>query len=60
MTRKRITHRTAERLIKAAYEYEYLASVMRREGLESHADRVKDISSALGDAGRRLSNELTR
>ncbi len=50
--RKRITHRTIERISRAAYEYEHLASVARSEGHEFLADSLNQIASCLGSLGR--------
>ncbi len=54
MARHKITKRTPERLIKAAYEYEYLAGSLREEGYESIANGIAAIASKLGDIGRSL------
>jgi hypothetical protein len=53
-----ISRRTAEGLIRAAYEYEELASRLRREGYESHAYAVQAISSSLGNVGRSLLDKI--
>jgi len=58
MARKSITLRTAERLVRAAYDYEELATRLRSEGHESHADGLKDVSRKLGDMGRSLERKL--
>lgn len=50
--RKTVTRRTAERLIRAAYEYEYLAARLRHEGYVSAGDGVREISRWLGKIGR--------
>ena len=56
MTAKRITRRTAERLIRAAYEYEHLAGNLRHEGFDSEAAGVARIASQLGSIGRGLAD----
>lgn len=50
--RKKITTRTPERLIRAAYDFEYLAGNMRREGYESEAETLQQIARTLGRMGR--------
>jgi hypothetical protein len=56
--RKTVTKRTAERLIRAAYDFEELASRLRHEGHESEAGGVQEISSRLGKIGRGLMEKL--
>lgn len=59
MSRRRtITLRTAERLSRAAYDFEELAARFRADGLDSFADGIKDISRKLGSLGRSLEHEL--
>ncbi|MDG4856393.1 hypothetical protein [Mesorhizobium sp. WSM4982] len=53
-----VTKRTAERLIRAAYEYEHLAACLRHEGHESHANGVLAVASQLGKMGRSLMDKL--
>lgn len=55
-----ITTRTAERLIRAAYEFEHLAMRLRGEGHDSEGEGVREISSQLGKIGRRLMDKLER
>lgn len=50
--------RTAERLIRAAYEYEALAQRMIADGFESEGNGVAHIASRLGDIGRSLMDVL--
>lgn len=54
-----VTIRTAERLIRAAYEFEELATRLRYEGHESHAAGVLEVASQLGKMGRSLRDKLT-
>jgi hypothetical protein len=56
--RKSITIRTAERLIRAAYEHEHLATRLRYEGHENEANGVATIASQLGRIGRGLAEKL--
>ena len=58
MNRKKITLRTAERLVRAAYDYEQLAAVFRSEGHDSMAEGVQNVSRRLGDMGRSLERQL--
>ena len=61
MTKRKptVTHRTAERLHRAAYEFEYLASRMRQAGgWEGEAEGIREISSRLGDIARRMDRKL--
>lgn len=54
--RKRITTRTAERLVKLAFLVEELANRLKEEG---HDDSdVRHASRVLGDEGRRLRDKL--
>lgn len=46
--RKRVTARTAERLIRAAYEFEALAVVLRCEGWDAEGNSVGAIASQFG------------
>lgn len=57
--RKRITGRTMERLHRAAYEYEYLASVAKAEGHDDLADALRDISSKIGKCARAFDGRFT-
>lgn len=57
MTR-RITKRTAERLIRAAYEYEALAASLNAEGFGDFGRGVEDIASRLGKIGRGLADRF--
>lgn len=59
MPRKRITIRTAERLGRAAFEFEHLANVFAGEGMASYAQSLRNISSQLGNLGCRLDEKLT-
>ncbi|WP_457302369.1 hypothetical protein [Phyllobacterium sp. P5_D12] len=58
MARKSVTIRTAERLIRSAYDFEELAGRLRSEGHERYADGIKDISRKLGDMGHNLKLDL--
>lgn len=57
---RRITERTAERLVRLAYELEQLAGTLTREGHESIGGGVRQISSDVGLMGRRLFDDLNR
>ena len=46
-TRKRVTRRTPERLIRAAYDFEYLAACLRAEGFEREGAGVREISGIM-------------
>lgn len=52
--KKTITRRTAERLSRAAYDFEYLATRFRADGMDSYANSVAAIASQLGNLGRSL------
>ena len=54
MTSKKLSPRTAERLIRAAYDYEELANRLKHDGHNYFADSVRAISSQLGVAGRTM------
>lgn len=56
---RRVTRRTAERLIRAAYEYEHLAHNFRHEGWDDEAGGLNEIASRLGKMGRRLADQLS-
>jgi hypothetical protein len=56
--RKSITLRTAERLIRAAYEYEHLAARLRSERHEREGNGIAAIASQLGNIGRALADKL--
>ncbi len=56
--RKRVTTRTSERLCRAAYDYEWLASVFRKEGHNEYAETLAKVSSLLGQCGRSLERKL--
>lgn len=58
MAKKKLSIRTAERLIRAAYDYEELAARLRYDGHEHWAETVKSISSQLGKAGRAMADEI--
>jgi hypothetical protein len=58
MKRKSITKRTAERLHRAAYEYEDLASRFRAEGFSFEANSIASIASDLGHIARQLDRKL--
>lgn len=61
MTRKTVTMRTADRLSRAAYDFEYLANRMKEaEGFESEAEAVRSISRLLGNLGRDLARRLSQ
>ena len=53
-----IGKRTAERLHRAAYDFESLASRLREAGRASIAEDVRKASSILGQAARHLDEEL--
>lgn len=53
MTPKQIA-RTAERLQRAAYEFELVAHRLRAAGKDSEANGVADVASRLGKIGRGL------
>jgi hypothetical protein len=59
MAKRTITLRTAERLSRAAYEFEFLASRLDAEGFKDYASGVRAVSSRLGDMGRSLSEKLS-
>jgi len=52
--RKRITKRTPERLIRAAYDFEHLASNLDHEGYGEEASAVRAAASHLGAVGRSM------
>lgn len=54
----RVTRRTADRLQRAAFEYEYLAGVFRAEGYDSKASSLREIASRLGEIGRDLAGQF--
>ena len=56
--KKKITRRTAARLARASYEYEYLAKSMRAEGHTEHAEWLNGIASDLGNLGRSLTEHF--
>lgn len=56
----RITRRTAERLHRAAYEYEYLAASLRAEGWASEAEGVKEVSRRLGAIARNMDERFNK
>ena len=58
MAKPRITVRTAERLIRAAYNMETLSARLRAAGFGMHADSIQQIASMLGDTGRDLFDNL--
>jgi hypothetical protein len=58
MPRPQITKRTAERLHRAAYDFEALAARFRSDGLDYYANSIKHMSSNLGELARRLDREL--
>jgi hypothetical protein len=55
-----VTSRTAERLHRAAYDFEYLANTLKVEGFESIGGGVRDVSNQLGKLARRLDEELEK
>ena len=56
--RRRVTSGTGHRLVRAAYEYEHLASVMRSEGHDAEASGVLAIAGQLGKIGRGLLDKM--
>lgn len=56
--KRKLSRRTAERLIRAAYDFEDLAGRLREDGHERFADYVKSISRDLGDCGRKMEQEI--
>jgi len=57
MARKSITKRTGERLVRLAYDLEYLANALKAEG-HSEADTVRVASQSCGYAGRSLLDRI--
>lgn len=55
---KKLSKRTAEKLIRAAYDYEELASRLAYNGHKYWADSVRPISSSLGKIGRAMLDEI--
>ena len=53
-----VTKRTAERLIRAAYEYEAIASRLRDAGHDEIANAVRAASTMLGNSGRALMDKF--
>lgn len=51
MTEKQIA-RTAERLIRAAYDFQAVAARLREAGREREANGVRECASRLGAIGR--------
>jgi hypothetical protein len=58
MSRKRVTARTVTRLLRLAYDLEYLSESLRAEGFSDIADGVSQIASRSGDLSRSLENRL--
>lgn len=56
--RRRVTQRTPERLIRAAYEFEHLAASLTAEGYSDEGATVRQVSSLLGDCGRGLRERI--
>ena len=54
MARSTVTKRTAERLIRAAYDFEELANRMKAEGYGDFGRGIEDIARRLGNIGRDL------
>lgn len=52
--RKPNINRTGERLMRLAYDLEYISTRLRAANEESAANGVKEISSQLGNIGRDL------
>lgn len=53
----KVTRRTAERLIRAAYEFEHFAAMIREDGEhDALADGVAGVARSLGRLGRSLEN----
>lgn len=59
MQTERITFRTVQRIIRQAYELEYLANRLKAAGFEIVSDSVRAASSEMGHAGRALEDQLT-
>ena len=53
MARKSVTKRTGERLVRLAYELEYLVNTLKVED-HSESDTVRAASNSCGVAGRNL------
>lgn len=56
--RKTVTLRTAERIHRAAYDFESLSVRLRAEGFEREGNGLKDVSRKLGDIARNLDDAL--
>lgn len=50
--------RQAEKLIRAAYDFEAMSARLRAAGFDSIASGVRAVSSELGDLGRSLERTL--
>ncbi len=60
MRRRTVTARTGERLVRAAYDFEALASRMAAEGWSHDAEAVRAAARHLGNAARNLLDEFDR
>lgn len=55
---RKVDKRTAEKLIRAAYDFEIVAARLRLSGHEHIANAVADTSARLGQSGRSLLDAL--
>jgi hypothetical protein len=57
MTKRKLSIRTAERLIRNAYALEELAGRLRDDHQDYYADSVRSLASGLGRLGRTMRAE---